>query len=887
MAAAAVPAATTTTTNEKAQPRAGGAFQQQQSGEPAPGGIADKAAQGVEAGGRGNEIVASATATATAEVATATVPTAKGEGKEKGAIAAPRGKALLPDGDTDPAGRAAREAAAALNAEALCATYESEVVALRRERDELRRERDAAAARQADMRRELAVVRTEMEGREGEAAGLRRAARDEAAAREEAARRATEAAERADRGAREADRLRAEVARLAAAHGDAQALLTAATARRAESASECVPLRLQAQRLEQELTAVTSHAGYLEGELADRTEAAGELRRAHAAEARQLRGDADRLRGTLESRERDLTTARMATARASAELDKLQEKLHETELRHTQQMELLDLDLRKERELILLKEQRTLLAEDQRDSLLREVEELKALANEAASDVSKQSRAFQAQLDEGIDAAVRKVRQEESQMREELQGRLEAAEEAKLRLEEDILDKATPRRRRVEGPAAPLAIAADAQTLADGDPLNLTDLYSRLAATEDDLRASRHSNQKLKILISRIHGEVAAKTPLFQQKQLELESALEQLDEAQERLDYARREASDARADREDLETRLGQAEKECGQWRQENRDLATQVQRLLQGRLAESGDIGDEGDDLVAFKDVAELQSQNQKLLRDHHTMADTIRELETKIAEDPGQIELRQLREEVVVLREEREKQAGLVAGIVHQRDLYRSLVAENDRSGGGAEQLAQADVRAEGLPALEAQNNELAEEAARLRAEVSTAKHEQESFAGRLARVDAHVEELTASNERLCGELTICKATTARAEIDVSHYQGKCERLEFSMETMRQENESEARRKGQLEELLNTTQSHLEAARGELAKKEQQYQQVSGHCREHCACHACVTLLLPRSKRAMAIIFPMHNTVQDFLQNTSPFSAAPDLHRQRTTS
>ena len=207
-----------------------------------------------------------------------------------------------------------------------------------------------------------------------------------------------------------------------------------------------------------------------------------------------------------------------------------------------------------------LKEQRTRLSEDQREALLREVEGLKAMAHEAAGAASAQARGYEARLDEGIAVAVRRAREEEARLREELQGRLEAAEGAKLRLEDDILGKVTPkRRRRGKGPATPLALAADA----DGDPLGLTDLYSRLAAAEDDLRASRHANQKLKVLLSRVHAKVTAKTPLFRQKQLELEGALVQLDEAQECLDYARREAREARADRKDLEAQLGAAEKE------------------------------------------------------------------------------------------------------------------------------------------------------------------------------------------------------------------------------------------------------------------------------------------------------------------------------------
>ena len=64
----------------------------------------------------------------------------------------------------------------------------------------------------------------------------------------------------------------------------------------------------------------------------------------------------------------------------------------------------------------------------------------------------------------------------------------------------------------------------------DSGPLSLTDLYTRLAQTEDELRTEKHECQKLKILINRIHRDVAAKTPIFHQKQLELESALEKLD---------------------------------------------------------------------------------------------------------------------------------------------------------------------------------------------------------------------------------------------------------------------------------------------------------------------------------------------------------------------
>lgn len=100
-----------------------------------------------------------------------------------------------------------------------------------------------------------------------------------------------------------------------------------------------------------------------------------------------------------------------------------------------------------------------------------------------------------------------------------------------------------------------------------------------------------------------------------------------------------------------------------------------------------------------------------------------------------DADAIELKELRAEVRGLGEEREEQSRLVAGIVHQRDLYR--------------------------PAIEARNDEMSGEIAALRAGASSSKHEIEALEGRLARVDSHAAELTTSNDRLRGVLTAAKS------------------------------------------------------------------------------------------------------------------------------
>jgi nucleoprotein TPR len=115
------------------------------------------------------------------------------------------------------------------------------------------------------------------------------------------------------------------------------------------------------------------------------------------------------------------------------------------------------------------------------------------------------------------------------------------------------------------------------------------------------------------------------------------------------------------------------------------------------------------------------------------------------------------------------------------------------------------------------------------AKLKAKVLCCKHKQVALDGRLAHVDTHTNELTTSNEHLQGHFTTAKATVARLEINVLHYQGRTECLQNSLAIVKLEYKCESQQKAQAEELLSKTQAHLEAYRSKLAKKELQYHQV----------------------------------------------------------
>ncbi len=118
------------------------------------------------------------------------------------------------------------------------------------------------------------------------------------------------------------------------------------------------------------------------------------------------------------------------------------------------------------------------------------------------------------------------------------------------------------------------------------------------------------------------------------------------------------------------------------------------------------------------------------------------------------------------------------------------------------------------------------------AKLKAKVLCCKHKQVALDGRLARVDTHDNELTTSNEHLQGDLTTAKATVARLEINVLHYQGRTECPQNSLAIVKLECECKSQQKAQTKKLLSKTQAHLEVYRSELAKKELQYHQVRRH-------------------------------------------------------
>jgi hypothetical protein len=69
----------------------------------------------------------------------------------------------------------------------------------------------------------------------------------------------------------------------------------------------------------------------------------------------------------------------------------------------------------------------------------------------------------------------------------------------------------------------------------------------------------------------------------------------------------------------------------------------------------------------------IAEMQSQNQRLLSEHRRLTKTVSELEGKLQTDTLKTKLEQSESELASLREDRKHQEVQVVQIVQQRDMY----------------------------------------------------------------------------------------------------------------------------------------------------------------------------------------------------------------------
>nr|CAB3267195.1 nucleoprotein TPR [Phallusia mammillata] len=246
--------------------------------------------------------------------------------------------------------------------------------------------------------------------------------------------------------------------------------------------------------------------------------------------------------------------------------------------------------------------------------------------------------------------------------------------------------------------------------------MTLTQIYTKYVEQSDELIVAKEENKRLNEAMDSILEELNAKAPLLKRQREDYERALitinqltSQTDEAATNFQHLRQEADDAVRHSAHLTRELERYKKETVDLSKQVRFLLKEVEEL-RGRqvqmspgqrrdksllvVNEDGSCNDVSSSselithtLVTFKDIAELQEQNQKLLTIIRQLSDEQEKAEKAGADKKTlelQAQLEEANEELERLREDRSRQMTMVEAIVRQRDMYRVLLSHNPQGG-----------------------------------------------------------------------------------------------------------------------------------------------------------------------------------------------------------
>ncbi len=518
----------------------------------------------------------------------------------------------------------------------------------------------------------------------------------------------------------------------------------------------------------------------------------------------------------------------------------MQRRLMENDVQHAERVQELQVELLNERQLINLKNENIRRMEDMYNGAVREIDTMKELASCAVEEHGREIEGIRAEVEDRVKGALREVEEEHGREMEEMRGRLEGVIVEKTKLEdilmgssssslpssgEKLLLEAGTGATNVSTSATATATATidDSTTNipSGGEPLTLTKLYDKLTEKETALRKEKAERRKVELYLERIHEDFERIAPKQHQQRREYEHAMAQMGDMQGRIRDALEEAQMARDELNMVQRERREVDVEVQELRLENGDLARQVQLLLKKSMGGSdggnsdsvGGVGGGGADLAA-----EIQNQNQQLLKEHHRFATRVKKLEEELNSNSTQAQLRDALSSLKELEEERENQATLVANIVQQRDLYRALLAKNDAQilaaagDGGTNANSTAIVAAkdqiEKYTQVESRNKELVDTIAKLNADLLSATNAKQGLEERLKRLDAHATDLTQNANKIQNELLAAHAATARSNAEASFQVQKVARLEDSLELSKNEVSS-----------LNTKRAELQRLNGEL--------------------------------------------------------------------
>ena len=341
--------------------------------------------------------------------------------------------------------------------------------------------------------------------------------------------------------------------------------------------SEVVPLRYQVQRMKTEIDSMSSHSKWLEAELKSKDEQLANVRSTHASDISQVRRDLDSITLQKDELEGETSTLKRQLQQVQSRMERTSEELREARQEASDKALETEQEMIASQRLVALQKEQMQRLQQRHDSMAGQMESLKQLAAEAEQESSRELVAKEREFEERSKVILQEQAEDYKQQLVALKEQVEDANRRCKQAEDGILATNVPRLSNT--PHRPFAIsdkpAAAAGAGENEEPLNLTELYSRLAEAEDQLAAETLRRKKAEIQVARIMADIEAKAPELIRQRKEFEMAIESQEEYKKRLYAALEEAQSSRAESSELQSEMSRLQKRNKELEDDTAELA------------------------------------------------------------------------------------------------------------------------------------------------------------------------------------------------------------------------------------------------------------------------------------------------------------------------
>uniref|UniRef100_A0AAY4CT06 Nucleoprotein TPR n=1 Tax=Denticeps clupeoides TaxID=299321 RepID=A0AAY4CT06_9TELE len=455
-----------------------------------------------------------------------------------------------------------------------------------------------------------------------------------------------------------------------------------------ELQSSEISIQYREKRMEQEKELLQNQNTWLNSELKSKTEELLSVSREKGKDLLELKCD-------LENKKEEVT--------------RLQEQVNT--LRNTNE------DLQKQTETLMsklkeAKDQYTAMEEKYSNELSANVK-LTNLYKVAAADTEAKNVELSRAVEE-----ISTLLKQSGEATKSAEARLLEAEEAKTKLEEEMNEKVETLEKAMESATnsyylcslfsgAPMmteeelnilspTAAAVAKIVKPG--MKLMELYNAFVEAQDQLQLEKLENKRMHKLLDEIVLEVETKAPILRRQREEYESMQKSTSSLCAKLEQAMKEIRSLQKETNEANKRVSLLEKEKQWCESQGADLSHQVRVLLleieeargkqvlrEEEISSSqppeneGEVED-GSQHITFRNVEELQLQNQSLLAELHQIKEnTTNQLNEAAASRFAELEqaLEEAQKELQQLRDQAKQQKLLAESMGRQRDMYRVLL------------------------------------------------------------------------------------------------------------------------------------------------------------------------------------------------------------------